>query len=277
MEMPRLLANALSAVPWLYVAVLTGWACCMNAWALPLYQYVQSMCGSFIAGPGLSILFHLCFYHAAAALHALMDAYPAGPWAQFKVHRKDAQSYADLVPTVLFNQTLVYGATAAGVYWLTGGRGQQLLLYSNAAAPTALQYTCHCVAHYLLYETWFYWSHRALHHRALFPYHRMHHTTQASLGISGLYCSPLDMILTQALPVLLPPAILGTHVFVIWMYTPIVARTARTPSQDCPTPTTTRSTTACTWYTMARAPGTMSWAPPRLAKTYKKNRKSPQF
>lgn len=211
-----------NSVPWVYVAVLAVWASCMNAWAMPLYLYAQSATGSsFIAGPGIGLLIHLCFYHAAAAVHALMDAYPMAAWARYKVHWTDTHTYTDLLPTVVFNQTAVYGSAAAVVYWLTQGRGQQLA--GTLTAPTAMQYIGQCIAHYALYETFFYWAHRALHLRALFPHHRLHHSTKASVGISGLYMSSLDLLLTQALPMLLAPAILGTHVFIIWMYTPIVA------------------------------------------------------
>jgi sterol desaturase/sphingolipid hydroxylase (fatty acid hydroxylase superfamily) len=215
---PEVAASAMKGkIPWVYVLVMMGWAAFLHAWSVPLYQWALARHGAFFAGPGLGFCFHVVMFHLAAGLHALMDALPRGPWARFKMHRRDKLAYADILPNVLFNQFVVYTAAAAALYWVFGGRGLQAL----PEPPTALQYACHNVLHYLLYETGFYWAHRALHHRALYAHHRLHHTTKGSVGVSGLYNSPLDFLLTQALPALLGPVLMGTHIFVVWMFIPI--------------------------------------------------------
>lgn len=214
-----LFINKMVNAPWLYLPLMAGWCWFMHAWSQPIYQMLNSMCGEFIAGPAVSTLFHMCFYHGTAALHALMDKFPEGPWSLFKAHRRDTHKFMDILPRVLFNQVCLYTAVSAGTFWLSGGRGQ----LAAGDPPTALQYAYQCVVHYLLYETFFYWTHRAMHHRLLYAHHRLHHSTKTSLGITGLYTSPLDFLITQALPVLLPPIVAGSHVFVCWMYTPIVA------------------------------------------------------
>jgi len=40
----------------------------------------------------------------------------------------------------------------------------------------------------LVYETIFYFTHWVLHIPALYPYHKLHHITFSSVGISGMVC-----------------------------------------------------------------------------------------
>ena len=42
-------------------------------------------------------------------------------------------------------------------------------------------------------------------------------TTFASVGVSALYMDPMDFILTQAIPQLVPPLLINAHPVVIWL------------------------------------------------------------
>ena len=85
------------------------------------------------------------------------------------------------------------------------------------------------IAMYLMYEAVFYTNHRILHITKLkLPlvkrpinlyslYHKEHHSTFASVGVSGLYMGSLDCLLTQTLPQVIGPALFDFHPMVLWL------------------------------------------------------------
>lgn len=64
-----------------------------------------------------------------------------------------------------------------------------------------------CVA--VFADGWFYYTHRLLHHRKLYRYHRQHHEFIQSHALSGLYCGALEMWLVNNLSVSLPMRLFG--------------------------------------------------------------------
>ena len=57
----------------------------------------------------------------------------------------------------------------------------------------------------------FYWMHRFLHWRVIYPYfHKMHHNHKVTTGIAGEYTHPVEYVLANMLPVCVGPSILGT-------------------------------------------------------------------
>eukprot|EP00164_Ancoracysta_twista_P002067 GFYU01002723.1.p1 GENE.GFYU01002723.1~~GFYU01002723.1.p1 ORF type:complete len:148 (+),score=38.01 GFYU01002723.1:248-691(+) len=68
--------------------------------------------------------------------------------------------------------------------------------------PGVLDSVVHLVLQYAVYETFFYWNHRILHHPSLYDaYHKLHHKTYASVGISAIYMTWTDFMLTQMMPI----------------------------------------------------------------------------
>ena len=69
-------------------------------------------------------------------------------------------------------------------------------------------------------EVLFYYSHRALHHRALFRHvHKQHHRFTAPFGIAAVYAHPLEHVLSNLLPVSAGPLLLRAHPLVTLIWT----------------------------------------------------------
>ncbi|MBN3296239.1 FXDC2 protein, partial [Amia calva] len=66
----------------------------------------------------------------------------------------------------------------------------------------------------LLEEILFYYSHRQLfHHPALYKHvHKIHHEWTAPIGVVSLYAHPVEHVLSNMLPVLCGPILMGSHV-----------------------------------------------------------------
>lgn len=58
-------------------------------------------------------------------------------------------------------------------------------------------------------EIWFYYTHRIMHHRWFYKYHRDHHVYIHPHALAGLYCSPIEMIFVNQLSAALPVQLLG--------------------------------------------------------------------
>lgn len=61
----------------------------------------------------------------------------------------------------------------------------------------------------LLTEIWFYYSHRIMHTKYFYKWHKDHHNFIISYGLAGLYCSPTEMIFVNQLSVAIPFQLLG--------------------------------------------------------------------
>lgn len=71
----------------------------------------------------------------------------------------------------------------------------------------------------LLREALFYYSHRLFH----IPYfyvriHKKHHQFTAPIALAAQYAHPIEQIVANALPISLPPQIVGSHVLTFWAF-----------------------------------------------------------
>jgi len=73
-------------------------------------------------------------------------------------------------------------------------------------------------------EFGFYYSHRLLHKGFLWDYvHKIHHQFRAPVGMASEYAHPVEFILSNLLPVILGPSLVGSHFAVAfaWIFTAI--------------------------------------------------------
>jgi sterol desaturase/sphingolipid hydroxylase (fatty acid hydroxylase superfamily) len=154
-----------------------------------------------------------------ALVQAYMDARltPSHPWTRYKVMwggdgiSFDTLSYADIFWNPLTNQVLVGLLTSLALYGLSlallDGRGFEL----SWRRLSGTEMTVSVLANYVCYDGLFWLGHRLLHTRALYSYHKLHHLTYGTIGVSGNYQSALDFVLTQSLPTMACTVVLGTH------------------------------------------------------------------
>ncbi|KAL5336575.1 fatty acid hydroxylase superfamily-domain-containing protein [Aspergillus crustosus] len=71
----------------------------------------------------------------------------------------------------------------------------------------------------LLREALFYYSHRLLHKPFFYArIHKLHHRFTAPIALSAQYAHPLEQIFANALPISLPPRLLGNHIVTFWVF-----------------------------------------------------------
>ncbi|GMH85253.1 hypothetical protein TL16_g10172 [Triparma laevis f. inornata] len=168
----------------------------------------------------------MIFYHSHSLLCYYLDTH-SGWWSKLKVSEYDKMSYGDMLPNVVKNQ-FIFLVSGIGAFLFTNGRGWDgSKPWSEVPWNVAL---FDMVSMYLVYEAIFYTNHRILHITKLkVPFvkkpinlyalfHKEHHSTYASVGVSGLYMGSLDCVLTQTLPQVVAPALFDFHPFTLWLF-----------------------------------------------------------
>ncbi|XP_077557880.1 fatty acid hydroxylase domain-containing protein 2-like [Haemaphysalis longicornis] len=129
----------------------------------------------------------------------------------------------DLLPVVkrvLFNQFFIQLPINVIFYWLKSLRGFDQSLHLPTLPLAGLHFVCFIA----IEEVLFYYSHRLLHHRLLYRrFHRQHHEWTAPVGVTAVYCSTLEHVLSNVLPVVTGPALLGSHLSVHWLWAVLTA------------------------------------------------------
>ena len=123
-----------------------------------------------------SFLFDMARYLIAASLIAgIVWLLRRTSWASRKIQRREA-SRADFIREVLAAARTVAVYTVLAVPTVWAFRHGYFLEYRGAVTPLA--FCGYLAAMVLAHDTWFYWSHRAMHTRPLYrSFHRFHHLT----------------------------------------------------------------------------------------------------
>ncbi|KAH8704086.1 sterol desaturase [Talaromyces proteolyticus] len=68
-------------------------------------------------------------------------------------------------------------------------------------------------------EIVFYYGHRLLHHRLIFRYfHKQHHQFTTPVALASEYCHPVEHIMSNILPIIIPPTLLRVHIVTFWLF-----------------------------------------------------------
>jgi len=120
------------------------------------------------------------------------------------------------VKVVLYNQTVVSIPLLYCFYLAMQWRGCPV---SSSHLPTFQWAVVELAVFSLVEEFCFYYSHRLLHHPRIYKYvHKMHHEWTASIGIIGIYCHPLEHVLSNLFPVVFGPILMGSHLATTWLF-----------------------------------------------------------
>ncbi|XP_037543211.1 fatty acid hydroxylase domain-containing protein 2 [Nematolebias whitei] len=121
----------------------------------------------------------------------------------------DPTKLRQAVKTVLFNHFFISGPMVVVVYhlmsWRGGACGPELPTFHWALMELAV--------FSMVEEIMFYYSHRLFHHPSLYKhYHKQHHEWTAPVGIVCIYAHPLEHVISNLMPVVAGPVILGSHI-----------------------------------------------------------------
>ena len=162
------------------------------------------------------MLIHVLCYVCIGGFFLLCDRFAC--LQQYKMHRTQAMAPAP----GLFSRTL---AEAAVLQLVVGpivlyGLFDSFQYFGSPPIDTALPgfwelYRMFFVAN--LINGWgFYFSHRLLHHKALYPHiHKQHHTYKGTISIAAEYAHPVEQLISNQLPTV-GGCLLGGFPFFVW-------------------------------------------------------------
>jgi sterol desaturase/sphingolipid hydroxylase (fatty acid hydroxylase superfamily) len=75
------------------------------------------------------------------------------------------------------------------------------------------------LASMFLREVLFYYSHRVLHLPSIYSkIHKVHHRFTAPVALAAQYAHPIEHLLSNTLPISIPPMVLRSHVVTFWVF-----------------------------------------------------------
>lgn len=112
-----------------------------------------------------------------------------------------------LIKVVLFNQFLTYA-----VAYLLSFNGNFLGLQVTRELPSFSKVMLDLIVCMFCYEIFFYYTHRLLHHKSIYKMiHKVHHEYQTPIGISAIYCHPIEHLLSNIIPVVIGFPLMKCH------------------------------------------------------------------
>ncbi|GMI59851.1 hypothetical protein ScalyP_jg2371 [Parmales sp. scaly parma] len=215
--------------PWILITITVIWYCILRQNIVNWYSFLDEKYGDIVAGPVLAWTFHMIFYHGHSGFCQVLDS-TKGFWNDMKISNYDKISYWEMMPNILKNQLcfLFFGIFA---HKLSDGAGWKRATEDYRTDVSWFNSFYEFLVMAMVYELIFYSNHRLLHNKKfnfwgltggryfnLYKlFHKMHHTTFASVGLSGIYMGTLDCILTQTLPQIVGPTLLNFHPMVLWV------------------------------------------------------------
>ena len=170
---------------------------------------------------GAIIVQLLCFWLPSAiylSLDRLAPAFSARHKIQPAPKQPSASEIRHCAAVVLRNQAINVGV--ALLLTLRAARaGDPPIFRVDAALPSLAELARDLVLCCVVREVLFYYAHRTLHSPRLYRViHKTHHRFTAPVALAAQYAHPLEHIVANTLPVILPPVVLRTHVLTFWAF-----------------------------------------------------------
>ncbi|KAL2004559.1 hypothetical protein VTN00DRAFT_3444 [Thermoascus crustaceus] len=169
-----------------------------------------------------TLLIQLLFFWLPSFIYLFLDVLFPSFSARHKIQPAPRQpTRKDIWRCVLVvsgNQVLTTGLHALQLF-LAAKVGREGSYRVEAALPSREEFVRDFILCLLLREAMFYYSHRLL-HRPIFysKIHKLHHRFTAPIALAAQYAHPIEHIFANALPISLPPQILGSHVLTFWVF-----------------------------------------------------------
>lgn len=89
----------------------------------------------------------------------------------------------------------------------------------EASFPSISEIALHFIASLFMREVIFYYVHRAFHNPKFYgPIHKQHHRFTVPMALAAQYAHPIEHIVANALPISIPPQLLGSHIITFWIF-----------------------------------------------------------
>nr|XP_046266623.1 fatty acid hydroxylase domain-containing protein 2 isoform X1 [Scatophagus argus] len=117
--------------------------------------------------------------------------------------------------TVLFNHVFISGPMVVIAYYVMSWIGNPC----DPELPTFHRALMELAVFSMVEEIMFYYSHRLFHHPGLYKhFHKQHHEWTAPIGVVAIYAHPLEHVISNMLPVVMGPLMLGSHLTTTTMW-----------------------------------------------------------
>ncbi|KAH8895718.1 sterol desaturase [Thozetella sp. PMI_491] len=142
--------------------------------------------------------------------------------AKHKIQPTEKQpSRADIrecMQVVFRNQLITAGIGVLSIAAAQGG-GNPSAFRVTAALPSPFEFVRDLILCFIGREILFYYAHRLLHIPKLYrAVHKVHHRFTAPVALSAQYAHPVEHILSNTLPIAIPPMALRSHILTMWVF-----------------------------------------------------------